>query len=80
MVLIAAVALAGVAYAVCVEIYAALHRAEFAARPEVENWALPYVGTAGPSLVAAVGVFLIVAAVGTIVTVARTGAGGSRSR
>lgn len=37
-----------------VEIYAAWNRWQFSMRPEVENWALPYVGTQTPATVWAI--------------------------
>lgn len=46
-----------------VEIFAAWNRWQFSMRPEVENWALPYVGTQIPATVWAI----LLAAVSTLV-------------
>lgn len=50
-----ALLLAWLTYAASVEILTGMNRVSAAARPEVENWIMPYVGTAAPSLATAVG-------------------------
>lgn len=74
----AAFLVASVAYAASVELLVSMNRANAAARPEVENWIMPQVGTAGLSLVTALGVFLVVAAIGMI-TIAVRGDRSSRA-
>ncbi|MFD4957907.1 hypothetical protein [Microbacterium sp. NPDC058389] len=51
------------AYVITVEIIARRNIAEFSQRPEVENWALPYLGTEGPAMVVAVCVAILVTAI-----------------
>lgn len=72
VVLILALALGAASYFVSVEVMAQINRNEFASRPEVENWAMPYVGTVGPSLVNAAGVFLLTVSVGVIILAVRS--------
>ncbi|MFK4806771.1 hypothetical protein ACI3KX_12990 [Microbacterium sp. ZW CA_36] len=62
-------------YVITVEIIARKNMEEFANRPELENWTLPYLGTEGPATVAAVCVAILVVAVWVLVWALRTRAG-----
>ncbi|WP_218682735.1 hypothetical protein [Microbacterium sp. BF1] len=62
----AAAAAALATYFLSVQVLTEANRRAFANRPEVENWALPQVGTEGPSLINALGVAAIIIAVAAI--------------
>lgn len=66
VVLVGALAAATATYFLSREVLAQAVMTEIATRPEVENWALPYVGTVAPSFTNAVGVFLIIVAAGIL--------------